>query len=384
MRGSLVNRNGHYSVILEDKDEITGKRKQRWIAVGDDCREAEKIMTRMVNDFNNGNFVRPGKVLCSEFFDRWLKEYAKINLAENTYECYDDIIRLHLSPSLGKVKLTSLKPENLQKYYADKLNSGLSNRTVRYHHTVLHNILKTAMKWGLLQRNVCDLTDPPSPVRVEMHTMNEDEIRRFLEAAKSTKYYPLFFTALYTALRRSELLALKWVDVDLLSMQVSVNKSLHQLRNGEIIVKQPKTQKSRRLVSLTPANVIVLREHRESQNKYRESIGSPVLTDNDFVFCNYNGKHLLPDSISHIWMKMVRRLGLKNIRLHDARHTHASLMLKQGVHPKIVQERLGHASIQITLDTYSHVAPGLQQAAANKFDDIMINHQRTLALNKSY
>ena len=132
------------------------------------------------------------------------------------------------------------------------------------------------------------------------------------------------------------------------------------------------------MIALSPSTTIVLREHREAQQKLTESLGLPF-KDDDLVFCQYNGKPYLPDSITHSWHKLALRCGLKGIRLHDARHTHASLILKQGIHPKIVQERLGHSSIQITLDTYSHVPPGLQEAAANRFDDIVMpKHKGTI------
>jgi len=144
---------------------------------------------------------------------------------------------------------------------------------------------------------------------------------------------------------------------------------------NRITFKEPKTSKSRRLVSLSPSTAITLREHRAKQNELRQSLGYPTLSDNDLVFSHYNGSPLLPNSVTHAWIKLVRHCGLNGIRLHDARHTHASLLLKQGVHPKIVQERLGHGSIQITLDTYSHITPGLQQAAANKFDEIVIHSE---------
>lgn len=206
----------------------------------------------------------------------------------------------------------------------------------------------------------------------EMLTMNERDIHVFLEYAKSTPYHPLFYTLLFTGLRRSEILALRWSDIDLLHRQLSVTRAIHKIHNGEITYGKPKTGKSKRLVSLSPSTVIVLKEYQEAELKLRESLGLSPITEGDLVFCRCDGKTYLPDSITHIWHKLALRCGLKGIRLHDARHTHASLMLKQGIHPKIVQERLGHSSIQITLDTYSHVAPGLQQAAANRFDEIVI------------
>ena len=273
--------------------------------------------------------------------------------------------------------MTQLKPEHLQRVYSDKLSAGLSHRTVRYIHVTLHKALQDAVRLGMLVRNSADAVEPPKVQRREMQTMSESDIHIFLEFAKSTPYYALFYMALFTGMRRSELLAPRWSDVDLTLCQLSVTRALHQLQDGSLIFRQPKTAKGRRLISLSPSTVIVLREHREQQEKMRQALGL-ALTEDDLVFCRVDGKPLLPNSISHAWTKLANRTGLKGIRLHDARHTHASLMLKQGIHPKVVQERLGHASIQITLDTYSHVAPGLQQAAANRFDDIVLPNRGKL------
>ena len=225
------------------------------------------------------------------------------------------------------------------------------------------------MKWGLLARNPADAVSPPRVQRLEMQTWGEDDISRFLEAAKDSPYYALFYTSLFTGMRRSELLALRWQDVDFILSQVYISRSLHHLRDGSIVFRSPKTAKGKRTVALPPSAILLLKEHYEKQKLERAMLGTP-LSDDDLVFSYPDGNPLLPDTVTYVWIKLVRRAGLKPIRLHDARHSHASLMLKQGVHPKIVQERLGHSSIQITLDTYSHVAPGLQQAAAEGFDKL--------------
>jgi integrase len=201
--------------------------------------------------------------------------------------------------------------------------------------------------------------------------MNETDLHIFLEMARNTEYYSLFYTLLFTGCRRAEALALRWSDVDLLLCQLSVTRSM-QFVDNKVTFKQPKTVKSRRLINLSPSTVAVLQEHWEAQIRMRQSLDLPLVTDNDLVFSHWDGTPLLPNSVTHAWIKLVRHCGLHGVRLHDARHTHASLLLKQDVHPKIVQERLGHATIQTTLDTYSHVAPGLQQAAANKFDEILM------------
>jgi integrase len=203
-----------------------------------------------------------------------------------------------------------------------------------------------------------------------MQVWNGDEIMTFLEAAKSTPYHALFFTALYTGLRRSEVLALRWSDIDLLLCQLYVNRSVHQLKDGSIIYRQPKSAKSRRMVSLSPSTALLLQEHKDSQAALREMIGIPLKED-DLVFCTLDGAPIRPNTVTRAWPMLAAKAGVKPIRFHDARHTHASLMLKQGVHPKIVSERLGHTGIAITLDTYSHVSPGLQEKAALSFDEAL-------------
>jgi integrase len=203
--------------------------------------------------------------------------------------------------------------------------------------------------------------------------MTEGDLTRFLEAAKEGKYYALFYTYLFTGMRRSELLAVRWSDFDLLGMQISVSRTMQYLNgvNDRVTFKEPKSNKSRRLIALSPSTTFVLGEHRKAQDAMRASLELSPVNDNDLVFSLWDGSPLLPDSITHAWVKLVRKCGLKGIRLHDARHTHATIMLKQGVHPKVVQERLGHSTISTTLDTYSHVAPRLQEAAARGFDTIL-------------
>lgn len=204
-----------------------------------------------------------------------------------------------------------------------------------------------------------------------MQTWDEDDITHFLESAENSPYYTLFYTALFTGMRRSELLALRWQDIDFIFSQVYVSRSLHVLRDGKVVFGSPKTASGRRTVALPPSTVLLLKEQKEKQALERTILGIQP-RDDDLVFSHLEGKPLLPNTVTHAWIRLVKQTGLKSIRLHDARHTHASLMLKQGTHPKIVQERLGHASIQVTLDTHSHVAPGLQESAATRFDDEFI------------
>jgi integrase len=371
-RGSLRQRGKNVfnvSVSL-GRDPTTRKYRYQWVTVHGSKKDAEKKLVELLHQIDTGGYVKPGKTTLGEFFDRWLRDYVRPNLSPRTYEGYEEICRHHLAPFFGNLTLNELKAEHLQRYNSEKLSSSLSAMTVRHHHTVLHKALQTAIKWELISRNPADAVEPPKVVRHEMKTWNNDEVNQFLESAKGTPYYALFYTLLYTGLRRSEALALRWQDVDLLGCQISVSRSMHYLRGGKVIFRQTKTDKSQRTVALSPSTSLMLSDYRK--NKEAESIPiGRALSDSDLVFSDIEGKPFLPNSVTHAWIKLVRHTGLKSIRLHDARHTHASLMLKQGIHPKIVQERLGHSSISITLDTYSHVAPGLQEAAARRFDDAM-------------
>ncbi|MFC1964752.1 tyrosine-type recombinase/integrase [Chloroflexota bacterium] len=373
MRGHIVKRyKNSYSIVLNlGVDPANGRRKQQWISVKGTKKETEKKLSELLHQIDSGVFTKPSKSTLASYLTQWLNDIRLSNLAQRTTEGYESIVRCHLIPSLGQLYLTQLKPGHLQRLYSNKSAGGFSNRTIHYIHVTIHKALQDAVRLGILARNVADAVKPPKVQRQEIRTMNEHDIHIFLEFAKSTLYYAIFYTAIFTGMRRSELLALRWSDVDLILCQLSVTRALHQLHDGSLVFRQPKTAKGRRLISLSPSTAIVLSEHREQQERLRQNLGL-ALSEDDLVFCHTDGKPLLPNSVSHAWTKLANRTGLQGIRLHDARHTHASLMLKQGVHPKIVQERLGHASIQITLDTYSHVAPGLQQAAANRFDDIVL------------
>jgi integrase len=376
MRGTIKQRSkGSWTIILDvGRDPATGKRKQQWLTIRGTKKEAEKKLAELQHQLNTGEYIKPSSGTLGDFLERWLRCYVWPNLSPETAQVYDIICRKHLIPAMGKLQLTKITPDALQDYYSQKLTTGsrdgrggLSPRTVRHHHTTLHTALGHAVKWRLLARNPADAVDPPRYQRKEMKTFDQQDMMAFLESIKDSEYYSLFYTTLFTGMRRSEVLALRWSDVDLDLCTVSIARSLHHLEDGSFRFMPPKTVKSRRLVSLPPSAVIILRKHKESQTAQGLVLGTPV-TDGPLVFCHPDGSPLLPHSITNVWKRFVKQAGFKGIRLHDARHTHATLMLSQGTHPKIVQERLGHANISMTLDTYSHVLPGLQEAAARVFD----------------
>ena len=376
MRGSIIKRSkGSYSVIINmGKNPVTGKRKQQWVTVQGTKKDAERKLAELQHQIDTGNYVKPTNLTLSEHLRDWLRDYAVTAVRPRTYEGYAMIVEKHLIPGLGQIVLSQLQPAQIQKYYANALvngrsdgKGGLSARTVKHHHRVLSGALVYAVRMNRVGRNVAHAVVPPRPGNREMNTLDERGVEALLEAAQGSRYYSIFHLAVYTGLRRSELLGLRWKDVDLYMATLSVTQVMHKLEGGEVVFMEPKTAKSRRQVALTPDSAINLRAHKEQQEQERASVGTTV-DGNTLVFSRIDGTPIPPVSVNHAFAGITRMAGLSGIRLHDLRHTHATLLMKQGVNPKIVQERLGHSSIAVTMDIYSHVVPGLQEAAALGFD----------------
>ncbi len=377
MKGHMRQRSkGTWTLWVDwGRDPETGKRKQQTVTVRGSKRDAEGELRTLLTRIEGGAYVKPAKMTVGEYLKQWLESYVATNATPKTRDRYEGIVRAHLIPAFGSLELTALQPQRIQSYYSQALmagrkdgNGGLSAGTVRYHHMVLYEALRHAVKHGLLIRNVAEAVDPPAPERKGIAIIDSDGVRMLLQAAKETPYHACIFTAVYTGMRRSELLGLRWCDVDLELATLSVVQTLHQLQNGTYVVGKPKTKGSRRMIALSPSLAMLLREHKQKQELDRMLLGKS-LSPEDLVFSNPDGSPLRPNTVSRAFEKLARSLGFQGIRFHDLRHAHATLMLRQGIHPKIVSERLGHSSVAITLDIYSHVLPGLQEAAAQRFDE---------------
>jgi len=377
MKGHIKQRSkGSWTIWVElGRDPETGRRKQQTLTVRGTKKDAERELRTVLTRIESGAHVKPAKLTLGEYLEQWLRDYVATNTAPTTADGYSDIARAHLTPELGRFPLAALQPSHIQAYYARMLaygrrdgKGGLSAQTVKHHHRLLYEVLKHAVKHGVLIRNVVEAVDPPRADSREMVTLEPDNVYIFLDAAHGTPYYVLFYTALYTGLRRSELLGLRWKDIDLDLATLSVVQTLHYVPKKGYTFREPKTRRSRRLVNLSPSQALLLREHRANQELERKLLGSSIMPG-DLVFCYPDGSPLPPNSVTKAFHKVVKSLGISGVRLHDLRHTHATLMLRQGVHPKVVSERLGHSSVAITLDTYSHVLPGIQAAAARCFDE---------------
>ena len=353
--------------------DVNGKYQYRWYTIRGSHKDAELKLSELLHDAKQGNITAPNQIKVREFLAQWLEEYARPKLGPEAFMRYESVIRIHINPSIGHLKLTALTPGHIRQLYTEKSKTKLKPRSIKYIHTVLHKALNTAAspEWSLLGRNVADKMTLPSPDDTPVEVWNEQEIKTFLAAAAQTAYYELFYMDLYTGIRRSELLALTWRDVDLQTGHAAVSKGLHQLRkndNNAFIFRKNKSKKSKRSVALHPGTVELLKNYKLKRKMNAKILGLEF-SENDLVFSKPDGSPIRPNSVTLAWTRTCLKAGVKVITLHDGRHTHASILLKQKVHPKIVQERLGHSDIGITMDLYSHMAPGMQEEAVKNLDN---------------
>jgi integrase len=243
---------------------------------------------------------------------------------------------------------------------------AISATSVKHHHRLIFKALKDAVKWQLLMRNVAESVTPPKTKKVEMQIWDNEKVKTFLEESKYSSYYPIYLTAIFTGMRRGEVLGLRWQDIDFQNNIIYVRQSLQEVKKVGLTFKEPKSGKSRS-ISITSNLTLELKKLYEQQLKNKLLFGS-VYNDLDLVFAQKNGKPFQPTELARNYRKMVNKSGLPYIRFHDLRHTHATLMLQQGIHPKVVSERLGHSTIGITMDTYTHVLPNMQKDAAHQFE----------------
>jgi integrase len=361
--GSIRHRaDGRWEARLTLAD---GRRKS---VFGKTRQEAAKKLLDVQKAQADGLPVVSERQTVGAFLIQWL-DTVRPTLRPRTWERYSQVVNLHIVPALGKEPLVKLTPVAVQKLYAAELGRGASPRTVIKLHMVLRRALSQAVRWGLVPRNVADLVDPPSPVRKEMQTFSPEEARALLAAAKGDRLEALYVLALTTGMRQGELLALHWRDVDLDAGAVMVRGSLGRTKDG-LLISAPKNNRTRR-IELTEAAIIALRRHRVAQAEERLSLGAGW-DDQDLVFPNAIGRPIeARNLLSRSYAPLLKRANVPALNFHALRHTAATLMLMQGIHPKVVSEMLGHSQISITLDIYSHVIPTMQKQATAAMDALL-------------
>jgi len=355
-------------------DELTETEERRRAIKGGFAtrKEAQAAMNKLLVAVEEKSFVLPSRLSVREYLlKEWLPA-VKATIRPSTYNSYLQHVECHICPHIGSVRLEKLSGARINSLYGELAQtgrkdgkSGLSPQTIHHVHTCLHKACRDAVRWGRLARNPLDAADPPRQKgdgTREMQTWSAEQLKAFLGAVKDERLHALWHLIALTGMRRGEALGLRWSDVDLEAARLSVRRALIPI-NREVVVSEPKTAKGRRQIALDPETVEVLKAQAarqlEEQNEWDEA-----WVETGLVFTAENGAALDPESVSRYFRLAVKKALLPQIRLHDLRHTHATLALQAGIHPKVVSERLGHATVSITLDTYSHAIPAMQEEAA--------------------
>jgi len=370
--GSLIERSpGHWAIILEHHDQ-DGKRRRKWHSFKGDRKAAQEESRRLLTSVSDGNYAEPSKLTLAQFFDRWLA-YIKPNVSPRTHERYEQIATKNIAPLLGTKLLTKLQPIEISGAYSKALQSGRSNgqgglspRSVHHMHRVLFSALGQAERWKVIPRNPAALLekrDRPKIERKPVATIDAPTAATIFDAAREQRVFIPLLLATLTGARRGEITALRWKAINLDTGQLAVVASTEQLDTGPVREKEAKSGKAR-TIALPNLAIEELRRWRAKQAEELLKLGIRA-DDSLHVVTKSDGSPIQPRSLTHAMSKFLKKWGMT---LHKLRHSHASHMLAANVHPKIVQERLGHSSISVTLDIYSHLLPNMQSEAAMAVD----------------
>ncbi|BDG59904.1 tyrosine-type recombinase/integrase [Caldinitratiruptor microaerophilus] len=369
MRGQLIQRGEKTWLLRVYLGEVNGKRQYKAKTVhGLTKKQAEAELRNWVREIEAGGYVEPSKVLVGELLDRWLRDWAEQRVSKTTLLRYRWAADKHIKPALGYLPLSKVNTLTINDFYAELREQGKAPATLRIVHAVLNQAMAAAVRWKLITSNPAAGADLPRVQRRQVQALTPDQAARLLEAAEGTDLYIPVLLGLTTGMRVGEICALRWDDLDFTTGTISIRHTQAVDENRRVYLKVVKTKSSARRVDLSPEVVRALREHKARQNELRLQAG-PNWQDHGLVFCRADGSPEDRSNVNKRLKTLMRRAGLPVLSSHKAwRHTAASVMLAEGVHPKVVQERLGHSSISMTLDLYSHLAPGMQKAAAEKVE----------------
>lgn len=347
--------------------DTAGGPKRKYIT-GKTREDVAEKLAKAISDRAGGLVFDAGVTTMGEYLTRWLPDSVRGTVRESTYRSYGRVVDGQLVPGVGRVKLAKLRPDHVRGLYRDMLDKGISTRTVQYAHTLLKRALTQAVHDGLIPRNVVEAVRPPKLKRDEVQPLNAAQVRALLEAASEAddRLSTLYTVAVRTGMRPGEMLALRWSDVDLEAGTVQINRALSE---GEFT--PPKTARSRRRINLSPATITALKSHRKRQLEERMARAG-LWEDHGLVFPSSVGTPKSQRNLNREFKSAAKRAGLpQHFKLYDLRHTCATLLLSRNIHPKYVQELLGHASIALTLDTYSHVIPGMDGGTGGAIDEAL-------------
>lgn len=362
-----------WQIIIENGVDNKGIRKRIYKSVKGTKKEAQKVMTKMLNELNTGTYIEPTKTSVSEYLKEWMKTYIEPNLSPTTIVGYKANVYGHIIPHLGNIPIQNLNAIEIQKFY-NKLSKEenprtkkpLSARTIEHIHANLNSALKQAVKLGIIEKNPIEAVVKPKVKEYKADVYDEDEVKKLLTYVKETRLEVPVSLGVGLGLRRGEVLGLKWSSIDFENKKIKIESNLVYV-NKEFIFKSPKSSAGERTLIVPDAIIEMLKKHKKVQNVNRLALGSEY-QHNQLVCCEPDGRPIIPGSFSNRFTEFLKQHNLKQIRFHDLRHTHASLLLKYGVAAKVASTRLGHSSIGITLDLYSHIYNEVEVEAANKIE----------------
>jgi integrase len=371
MKGLTIERSpGKWSYVIDLGRDASGKRLRHWQSGFTSEKLAQAALNEALVARQRNTFKKPSRETLGAFLDRWLLA-IRSNLRPTTIGAYEWAVNKHIKPRIGHVRLADVSTSRLNQFYGDLRAAGLGDRSVRYAHVTLRKALGDAQRWEDLDRNPAALAQAPgSGSKREMRTWGAEEMRTFLFAAREDRLAGAFTLIATTGLRRGELLGLRWQDLDLRAGWLQVVQSLTVVRY-KLMISQPKTERSRRMVALDPGTVQALAAHRVRMMEERRLTRLPAIAPQDLVFTTMDGDPVHPETFADTFDHYVRAAGLPRLTLHGLRHSHATMALRAGLHPKVIQERLGHSSIGVTMNTYAHAIPALQSEAAAKVADLI-------------
>ena len=346
---------------------VAGRRR---VVYGRTRQETAQKVGRLLEAATQGTLPEPGRLTVGAYLSQWLETVAKPKVRPRTYDGYGVNIRNHILPALGSVLLARLTPQLVQRLINDKLEAGLNPKTVSYIRQVLRTAIEDAVRWNLVSHNVVSVVPAPRQVRSTIRPLEPEQIGVFLDAVSGRRLEALYVTALALGVRQGEALGLKWSDIDMTAGRMRIQRQLQRSAAGLHFV-EPKTDRARRVLDLPPTVVTALADHKRRQWLEKLVAGSNW-KENDLVFPTSIGTPLDARGVVRDFRDTIRSTDLPPIRFHDLRHSCATMLLVQGVPARVVMDILGHSEISLTMDTYTHVVPGLRQEAAAQMEKLLV------------
>lgn len=369
MRGSLQQRSkGSWRIRYDGPPDGNGKRKQVSETVQGTKTDAQRVLRERLGALETGTYVDNNKETVAQFLRRWLDSHPKLRASSK--QSYHYKIESCVIPALGGLRLQKIRPGHIQKFYNDLLGQGFSPTTVHNVHAIFSSALSTAVRWGDLVRNPCTAVIVPSATRQPFPMWTVDQLQQFLYFCAGGKYRDWYELSIYAGLRRSELSGLKWDRVDFETSHIRVVETLQRIIGQGLIAGEPKNAGSSRAVAFGPMAKDLLLRVRAHQSEQRVAAGD-LWTETGYVFTQPSGYPIDPALVTEDFRRNVKKSGLPRLTLRDLRHANATLLIDTGIHLKVMSERLGHSSIRVTADIYSHVLPSMEEAAAYKVEEAL-------------